>query len=138
MNRQEYNFKLLDAIRSLIKDYPEQRFGQLLTNCGIVRRHVDPFFEESQAMFERCFPKQVPTDEMLNKLSPYYEFRKVTINGLHTVEVFNLNDANDYKQFTSSSKERAEAFLYRSILSLYKELEEKIEQAQSIAEDTEA
>lgn len=127
MNRQEYNFKMLDAIRNLIKEYPDQRFGQLLFNSSIVRRGIDPFFEESQAMYERCFPSQIPTDYMVEKLSPYYEFRKHTNNGLHTVEVFNLSNANDYRKFTSSSEERAEAFLYRSILSLYKELEEKSE-----------
>lgn len=125
MNRQEYNFKLLDAIRSLIKEYPDQRFGQLLFNSQIVRRGVDPFFEESQAMFERCFPTPLPTEYMVEKLSPYYEFRKNTMNGLHTVEIFNLSDTDDYRKFTSSSEERADAFLYRSIITLFKKLEEE-------------
>ena len=50
-DRQECNFKILNAIANEINKFPDQRFGQILYNMGIIYHQngeiKDPFFEES-------------------------------------------------------------------------------------------
>lgn len=63
MNRQEANLKILWRLSAYIMNNPDQRFGQILANLGIVkacrptRDHTvdwqNGFYEESIAVLER-------------------------------------------------------------------------------------
>ena len=44
--RQEANLALLDQLREYIEKYPQQRWGQILSNYGFIPGG-DPFYEES-------------------------------------------------------------------------------------------
>lgn len=48
MNRYEANKEILRTLEALVEAYPDQRFGQLVTNYIFPDyRERDPFFEES-------------------------------------------------------------------------------------------
>lgn len=47
MNRQDYNFKILDIIRAKAQEFPDMRFYQLLWLLGISNGE-DQFYEESE------------------------------------------------------------------------------------------
>jgi hypothetical protein len=55
--RSHYNNKILDILRQYVDNCPEMRFGQIIFNLGIVQRTengiMDPFFEESEKMYNR-------------------------------------------------------------------------------------
>lgn len=50
-NRQKANLEILKEIEKLIIKYPQQRFGQILSNY--VLPNGDPFYEESIDTLER-------------------------------------------------------------------------------------
>lgn len=52
MNRQEYNLKILDIIRTKAQECPDMRFHQLLWAFGVTTEG-DPFYEESEVTFNR-------------------------------------------------------------------------------------
>ena len=73
MSRLLYNKAIIDKLSELIDKFPEQRFGQLLVNSGIIQYKtdisvdgqlevMDPFYEESELTWKRmcnnqfCFP----------------------------------------------------------------------------------
>lgn len=76
MSRLLYNKAIIDKLSELIDKFPEQRFGQLLVNSGIIQYKpdisvagqredistIDPFYEESELTWKRmcnnqfCFP----------------------------------------------------------------------------------
>ena len=75
MSRLLYNKAIIDKLSELIYKFPEQRFGQLLVNSGIIqyepdisvdgqREVMDPFYEESELTWKRmcnnkfCFNEQ--------------------------------------------------------------------------------
>lgn len=121
MTRQAANFLILDKLRELIKQYPDWRFGQILYNSALYRRNIDPFYEESTDMLERCFPASITREEMIEELKHLYEFRATFIDGFHVAEIINLKSADDYKRFSSTSEERTSAFLSRWIQQLYRQ-----------------
>lgn len=51
MQRQEANLEILKYLELLIKELPQQRFGQILSNY--VLPQGDPFYEESVDTLER-------------------------------------------------------------------------------------
>jgi hypothetical protein len=64
MNRQANNFQLAAILVELIKEYPDQRFSQILQNYGFIKpnRAANPevrvdwqneFYEESAVILER-------------------------------------------------------------------------------------
>lgn len=64
MNRQASNYQLAAILIELIKEYPDQRFSQILQNYGFIKpnRPADPqvrvdwqneFYEESDVILER-------------------------------------------------------------------------------------
>lgn len=75
MSRLLYNKAIIDKLSELIYKFPEQRFGQLLVNSGIIQYEpgisvdgqlevMDPFYEESELTWKRmcnnkfCFNEQ--------------------------------------------------------------------------------
>ena len=75
MSRLLYNKAIIDKLSELIDKFPEQRFGQLLVNSGIIQYEpdisvdgqlevMDPFYEESELTWKRmcnnkfCFNEQ--------------------------------------------------------------------------------
>lgn len=50
--REKANREILKYIESLIERFPQQRFGQILSNY-ILEKGVDPFYEESVDMLTR-------------------------------------------------------------------------------------
>ena len=73
MSRLLYNKAIIDKLSELVDKFPEQRFGQLLVNSGIIQYKtdisvdgqlevMDPFYEESELTWKRmcnnkfCFP----------------------------------------------------------------------------------
>lgn len=55
-NRLLFNKAIIDKLQSLIKQYPEQRFGQLLINCGILSlRYRDG---DKEYIIEDCFNEE--------------------------------------------------------------------------------
>ena len=67
MSRLLYNKAIIDKLSELVDKFPEQRFGQLLVNSGIIQYEsdvlvdgqrediltIDPFYEESELTWER-------------------------------------------------------------------------------------
>ncbi|MFA5626135.1 MAG: hypothetical protein WC965_01490 [Thiohalomonadaceae bacterium] len=58
MTRQEYNRKIVESLSQQVERHPQQRFGQLLVNLGILEYRpgaemVDPFYEEPAETFSR-------------------------------------------------------------------------------------
>ena len=67
MNRLMFNRAIINKLSELVESYPDFRFGQLLVNCDIIQYKpsvlvdgqcedlltVDPFYEESEYMWER-------------------------------------------------------------------------------------
>lgn len=67
MSRLLYNKAIIDKLSELIDKFPEQRFGQLLVNSGIIQYEfnvlvdgqqediltIDPFYEEPELTWER-------------------------------------------------------------------------------------
>lgn len=70
MTRQEANTKLLNILSSIIKQYPDYRFGQALYNLGLVHRKqgliVDPFFEEPVDTLSRISHTDLPAEPTLS------------------------------------------------------------------------
>ena len=67
MNRQEANRKILNLLQTVVEQYPDWRFHQILqnlhvnlrdTNDGVVSEDkcLDLFFEESEETFNRIEP----------------------------------------------------------------------------------
>lgn len=52
MNRQDYNFKIIDIIRAKAQEFPDMRFHQLLWLLGISNGE-DQFYEESEITLDR-------------------------------------------------------------------------------------
>lgn len=52
MNRQDYNFKILDIIRAKAQEFPDMRFHQLLWLLNISNGE-DQFYEESEITLDR-------------------------------------------------------------------------------------
>ena len=60
MTRQEANRNLVKVINAFVETYPDWRFGQILSNAGVITRKQDspfdikdPFYEESTETWER-------------------------------------------------------------------------------------
>ena len=64
MNHYLYNNTIINKLSELVQKFPEQRFGQLLVNSGIIqyesdisvdgqREVIDPFYEESELTWKR-------------------------------------------------------------------------------------
>ena len=64
MSRLLYNKAIIDKLSELVDKFPEQRFGQLLVNSGIIQYKtdisvdgqlevMDPFYEESELTWKR-------------------------------------------------------------------------------------
>lgn len=63
MSRLLYNKAIINKLSELIDKFPEQRFGQLLVNSGIIqyedlliggqRLTIDPFYEDPEFTWER-------------------------------------------------------------------------------------
>jgi hypothetical protein len=49
-NRQEYNIKIIEAISEIITEYPQLRFGQILS---ILRCDGDMFNEEPEDTYKK-------------------------------------------------------------------------------------
>lgn len=65
LTRQEYNRLILQHLSNLVEAYPEERFGQLLYNIGVVRKNSsgavqDPFYEESATTYNEMYQKTDP------------------------------------------------------------------------------
>ena len=75
MNNYLYNNAIINKLSELVQKFPEQRFGQLLVNSGIIQYEpdisvdgqlevMDPFYEESELTWKRmcnnkfCFNEQ--------------------------------------------------------------------------------
>jgi hypothetical protein len=41
MTREEANIKIVEILKELVHAYPDQRFGQLLLNLGVVKTALD-------------------------------------------------------------------------------------------------
>ena len=52
LQRQEANKEILKYIGDLVDRFPQQRFGQILSNY-VLEGDKDPFYEESTAMLKR-------------------------------------------------------------------------------------
>ena len=58
MSRQEANLAILEQLLEIAKEQPDQRFGQLLWNLGILMRSEaggleDPYYDEPIAILQR-------------------------------------------------------------------------------------
>ena len=67
MNRLMFNRAIINKLSELVERYPDFRFGQLLVNCDIIQYKpsvlldgqyediltIDPFYEESEYIWER-------------------------------------------------------------------------------------
>jgi len=67
MNRLMFNRAIVNKLSELVERYPDFRFGQLLVNCDIIQYKpsvlldgqyediltIDPFYEESEYIWER-------------------------------------------------------------------------------------
>lgn len=67
MNRLMFNRAIINKLSELVERYPDFRFGQLLVNCDIIQYTpsvlvdgqrediltIDPFYEESEYIWER-------------------------------------------------------------------------------------
>ena len=67
MNRLLYNRAIINKLSELIEKHPYLRFGQLLSNCDIIKYEksvlcdgqrediltIDPFYEESEVTWKR-------------------------------------------------------------------------------------
>lgn len=72
MSRLLYNKAIIDKLSELIDKFPEQRFGQLLVNSGIIQHEsnilvdgqrediltINPFYEESELTWKRMCNNQ--------------------------------------------------------------------------------
>ncbi len=62
MTRKEYNKKIVEKLNTLIDRYPDQRFGQLISNY-VLDLSYDPFFEESKQTYERISESESRTSD---------------------------------------------------------------------------
>ena len=53
-NRLLFNKAIVDKLYALVKQYPEQRFGQLLINCGV----LECTMEGDTAFVRDCFNEE--------------------------------------------------------------------------------
>ena len=63
--RQETNFEILKEIEKLVIKYPQQRFGQILSNYVLPKG--DPFYEESAYTLERLYDVKIKMDSDLKQ-----------------------------------------------------------------------
>ena len=80
MERQKYNRKIISKLTELIEKYPDLRFGQLLVDCDIIQYEknvltdgdrediltVDPFYEESEIIWQRMKDNKFAFKELFN------------------------------------------------------------------------
>lgn len=52
MDRHGYNLKILDCLQVLIDKFPDQRFGQIISNYAVPEDCNDYFCPESKEIFE--------------------------------------------------------------------------------------
>lgn len=52
MTRQENNIEILEILLDYVKTHPDQRFGQILVNVGIVSGPNDVFYLESEEILD--------------------------------------------------------------------------------------
>ena len=62
MTRKEYKKKIEEKLNTLIDRYPDQRFGQLISNY-VLDLSYDPFFEESKQTYERISESESRTSD---------------------------------------------------------------------------
>lgn len=70
--RQETNFEILKEIEKLVIKYPQQRFGQLLSNYVLPKG--DPFYEESADTLERLYDANKNSKQAQNAWKMIYRF----------------------------------------------------------------
>lgn len=70
--RQETNFEILKEIEKLVIKYPQQRFGQLLSNYVLPKG--DPFYEESEYTLERLYDANKNSKQASNAWKMIYRF----------------------------------------------------------------
>ena len=80
MTRQKYNRKIISKLTELVEKYPDLRFGQILVNCDIIQYEknvltdgdrediltVDPFYEESEIIWQRMKDNKFAFKELFN------------------------------------------------------------------------
>lgn len=74
MERQKYNKLILETLSKLVDKYPDLRFGQILTNAGVIAYKndydeivvEDPFNEESQTTWKRMLLNKFAFKELFN------------------------------------------------------------------------
>jgi len=74
MERQKYNKLILETLSKLVNKYPDLRFGQILTNAGVITYRndydeivvEDPFNEESQTTWKRMLLNKFAFKELFN------------------------------------------------------------------------
>ena len=74
MERQKYNKLILETLSKLVDKYPDLRFGQILTNAGVITYRndydeivvEDPFNEESQTTWKRMLLNKFAFKELFN------------------------------------------------------------------------
>lgn len=70
--RQETNFEILKEIEKLVIKYPQQRFGQILSNYVLPKG--DPFYEESAYTLERLYDANKNSKQASNAWKMIYRF----------------------------------------------------------------
>ena len=70
--RQETNFEILKEIEKLVIKYPQQRFGQILSNYVLPKG--DPFYEESEYTLERLYDANKNSKQASNAWKMIYRF----------------------------------------------------------------
>lgn len=53
MTRLEANRKIIEKLAELVEEFPEQRFGQILINHGIIDTGEDLFYQTSDETLEK-------------------------------------------------------------------------------------
>lgn len=73
MTRQEANNAIMSILQSTINDYPDWRFGQILSNLGIAthRAHTTITDEDEETDYQDIFFEE--SMETLDKLAPQIE-----------------------------------------------------------------
>ena len=68
MSRQEANLAILEQLLEIARDQPDQRFGQMLWNAGILTRDKegvlkDPYHDEPLAILQQMERRKWETED---------------------------------------------------------------------------
>lgn len=100
MTRQKANREILKVLSTLVEQFPDQRFGQILCNYVIPEyRDKDPFFTESEITLQGVL-------EVLEALTPVQkektEQSDFSSNTLYLIQTYN-NKTGKFRLFLVSS-----------------------------------